>query len=290
MYIISETRLLSKGTYYLKIADGVNEWYSEWFSLEDVYENLLTTWSSDSYDTFVDSGTKILSAVTAAGDAGYSSTLGSVANDEEITAVLFLTLNSGELPTIRLSDADGTASNIESLAEGLNAITLTATKATTVNFQVRNTAASNFSTSEILVFRGSSDLIKLDFSNTLDLGTILYQDSYENSGWIKATLKSGEHQTQITATEINGVKTNEEVIHQPVYILRSLLTKSQYDLLQILSAHDSVVITDKRGVEHTAINLEVGQPQWFRDYCKCDIRFTTESDISIYRINESNMT
>ena len=290
VFKVGEMGVLPKGTYYVKLIDGTNTWYSEWFSLEDVYKNLMTSWGSDSYDTFVDSGTKIISAVTAAGDAAYSNNFGAVANDEEITAVLFLTLKSGELPTIRLSDANGTVSNAESLAEGLNVITLTATKATTVNFQIRNTAASNFSTSEILVIRKSCNYPKLTFSNTKDLGTILYQGDYENSGWVKATLKHGQHETEIIASEVNGQRLIEETINKQIYILRALLTKFQYQLLQTLPGHDSVVITDKLGNDLTALNIEVGQPQWFREYCRVDIRFTTEDDISIYRINEDNMS
>ena len=95
-------------------------------------------------------------------------------------------------------------------------------------------------------------------------------------------------ETTITATDFNGIRTPEEVINRPVYVLRAVLTKGQYELLQTLPAHDTVTVTDKKGNELTAVNIEVTQPQWFRDYCTCQIRFTTEDDISIYRINEDN--
>ena len=117
-------------------------------------ENLMSTVAFSTYDTLEHSGTIILSAINAGGfKVVQFHPLFQVAQDENITVVLFLTLNSGELPDIYLYET-AAISNSETLSAGFNLITLTATKASdSVSILIDNDNATNFSTSRIVVKR-----------------------------------------------------------------------------------------------------------------------------------------
>ena len=128
-------------------------------------ENLMSTVAFSTYDTLEHSGTIILSAINAGGfKVVQFHPLFQVAQDENITVVLFLTLNSGELPDIYLYET-AAISNSETLSAGFNLITLTATKASdSVSILIDNDNATNFSTSRIVVKRKEveADWILLD--------------------------------------------------------------------------------------------------------------------------------
>ena len=128
-------------------------------------ENLMSTVAFSTYDTLEHSGTIILSAINAGGfKVVQFHPLFQVAQGENITVVLFLTLNSGELPDIYLYET-AAISNSETLSAGFNLITLTATKASdSVSILIDNDNATNFSTSRIVVKRKEveADWILLD--------------------------------------------------------------------------------------------------------------------------------
>lgn len=106
------------------------------------------------YDTMSISGLKILSAINAGGDVKvlsntFSATLGGV-----FKVITFLTWTSGEYPNVDLEDAGAISkSNVVTLVAGLNIITLTATATETVSLTFANTAAANFATTNIYVFK-----------------------------------------------------------------------------------------------------------------------------------------
>ena len=260
VYKVSD--LLPKGTYSLKLSDGTNTWYSEWFCIEDVYENGISVInvSGSSYETLATSGPKIISAINSAGTGQVlSDSIGSVKNGEEIIVITFLTLNSGELPSVRLWGTD-VISNIESFAEGVNAITLTATQASdSVKILVKSDNASNFSTSEIWVRRQyDSRFIKIEFSNTTDLRgersdneTILYQNSFSQQCWLKTILNTPSQKRVDVGDEKDGVFISEKISTQYLYRIVDYINRSLFEALIKLPQHDTITITDEAGNEYS---------------------------------------
>ncbi len=148
-------------------------------------ENLITGWPNEAYDTFTVDGTIILSAIDA-GATGtcYSNNIGAVKAGDIITVIFDFNLNSGELPHLRITGAGGsTISALTEATEGFNHIDLTIT-ADSISSSLRfsNTAATNFSTSEIIVKRKEIELdwVLLDrVEGSHDLREKMDSDNFE---------------------------------------------------------------------------------------------------------------
>ncbi len=124
------------------------------YLLKSPSNNLITDpdATSNSYDTLSLSGTTILSAIEAV-SAFCRSDVFAVTINQVIKVITFLTLNSGQAPSVVLDEAGvGDKSNTVALVAGLNVATLTATASVNVELKILNTAATNFSTSPIYVF------------------------------------------------------------------------------------------------------------------------------------------
>ncbi len=265
------TYLLPKGLYYIKLTDGTNEWFSEWFSIQDVYENLITTISETTYDTWETSGTIILSAINLGGLKVSKSSIFSCDNDEVFSVVFFITKNSGESPNVYLFDDDDNSviSNLVIATEGINEISLTSTKAlSNARMVIDNNNASNYSTSDIWVSRKYSPrFVKLQFSDTKDLHgkrdddqTILYQESFEQECWLNTILNTPEGNRVDVGEEKNGVFIPEKIITQYKYKIIDYINRSLFEGLIRLPQHDSLTIIDEVGNEYTPDtgNIEVG--------------------------------
>ncbi len=145
-----------------------------WQGLPTADDNLISELTNSGYETFKSDGTIVISAINTGGtDVIFSDTF-EVEQGEKVTAIIFLTLNSGQLPLIRLINSSLTAvrSSDVNLAAGFNSIDLTATATDTVRFQILNTAASNFKTDKIIVKRGEVEtdwilLERVEGSHTL---------------------------------------------------------------------------------------------------------------------------
>ena len=122
--------------------------------LSGTYANLMTDpdGTSNTYDTMTVSGISITSAIDAGGGAAVHSNTFSLTTGDVIKVITFLTLNSGELPKILLYGTAG-ASNQVTLVEGVNVITLTGTRTETVKSIFSNTAACNWSMTNIYLFK-----------------------------------------------------------------------------------------------------------------------------------------
>jgi len=106
------------------------------------------------YDTLTISGITISSAINLAGAAYAHSNTFSVTNGDVIKVAVFLTSNSGQVPSVEVCQSGGAAiSNVESLVAGLNIITLTVTSTQTAHITLRNTAAANWSLSPLYAFK-----------------------------------------------------------------------------------------------------------------------------------------
>jgi len=259
--------LLPKGTHYLRVSDGVNEWYSEWFEIRDIYENLVTSMGDNvGYETLETDGTRVTSAINTAGNGVIYSEANNddfdIENDEVITVILFLTLNSGALPGISLTTNDTTSviSNAPTLAEGINVVTLTATQAAEqARIRIFNSANSNFSTSEIWVKRQyASDFVKLQFTNATDLRgkrsddqTILYQNSFEQECWLNTILNTPESNPLEVGDEKDGLFIAEKVVSQQIYRIIDYVNRSLFEGLLRLPQHDDITIIDEVGNQYT---------------------------------------
>lgn len=110
------------------------------------------------YDTFTYSGTTITSAIKSTGGAEYTqSNVISVANGGVYKFAVFLTLTSGQAPTVGIWDnTSAYISNTQQLVAGLNFITLTATSTdASSSLRLSNNSNGNWATTPIYLFRVS---------------------------------------------------------------------------------------------------------------------------------------
>jgi len=131
--------------------------------------NLITLLVNSTYETFNSSGPQIISAIeTGTNGSAVSSAIGSVTIGERIFVSVFLTLNSGQAPSIYFGMGGTAKSDIIQLKAGLNEIYLTAqsTEASDQYIYFKNTAATNFSTGDIIVYR--DQWVTADVANKLD--------------------------------------------------------------------------------------------------------------------------
>ena len=304
--------MLPKGAYYLEIVSGVNpatgypaikssirEYnYSEWLQISEINKNLINTWSEQGFDTFTSSGSAISSAISSgsARAVAVPTRVKNVKKDDIFRFTCFLTFNSGTEPYLRFRDPE-TDDNLFTpvqLSDGMNDLELTLTK-TPYNSEglldIYTGAATNFSTNECGLFRDySEDYITLEYSNSSDLGTILYQDGFVQQGWFGGFLGKGEGQTERIGDELDGQFIDEKVISRFVYKMKLHVNKFIYRGLQLLRGHSSITITDKDGNQYTPLNIEVDPPNWNGERGLCEIRFTTSEDIFINARTEDNIT
>ena len=107
------------------------------------------------YDTYTVSGIAVTSAINLADTAAADSNTFSITSGDIIKLAVFLTLNSGQAPTVVITDPEASdLSNDEALVAGLNIITLTATGTYAgAVLRIKNTSAANFALSNIYLFK-----------------------------------------------------------------------------------------------------------------------------------------
>jgi predicted secreted protein len=127
------------------------------YILRDSVANLITDPDAGGtdYDTLTPSGLAIASAINAAGSAYCRSNVISVTTAGVYKLPVYLTLNSGQAPSVALYDnSSADISNVAPLVAGLNLITLTCTSTdASASLKFRNTAAANWALSPIYLFR-----------------------------------------------------------------------------------------------------------------------------------------
>ena len=272
--------LMEAGIYYLKIT-MVEAYvlYSDWFEVDCIYGNLITEVLNTNglYETFTTSDTIITSAIETGIEGKATSTVNelSVINGEEITVVCYLTLTSGQLPSISINEdyvvgvSFGTAiSNTTQLAAGLNVITLTVTATSSTAFlYIANTAAANWNTSEVQVQRAySTKYLTINYSNTCDLGDIMYAEGLTQSIWFESeTMEPEFPQEEEGANNGDNRFVRSFARQTKKYTARTLEMPSfMVDVFNRMKLHDSIVMIDLVGDENTLYNLEV-EHEWLND-------------------------
>jgi len=126
--------------------------------LSGVYANLITDpdVGGTDYDHHTDVGLAFTELINDAGTAYAKSNTFAVATGDVIKLFVFITLNGGQLPDVAIFEVGGGAaaiSNVETLVEGLNVVTLTVTDTHDGCLNISNTGASDLVTSPIYLFK-----------------------------------------------------------------------------------------------------------------------------------------
>ena len=265
---------LPRGQWRVKLttANGY-VYYSENIAVSDIYQNQITKWQNAgggfAYDTFISSGAIIASAISlGATKACKTSSLISVRKGEALSIYFSFTLNSGQLPNLSLQETGiGAASNVVTVTVGINMITITATRACIGYLEFINTAASNFSTSEVFVHRSYSPrFIRIDMSNAKDLGNILYQDSWAQTLFLETRLNYPTTEVVEVGDEKDGIFNPEKIVTKYIYRISTYINRAMHRVLSRISQHSSVTITDEVGNTYTPsvgnIRMEADQPHF----------------------------
>jgi hypothetical protein len=244
--------LLPYGTYYLKfVMDNGYVYYSDWFEVACVYENLIEGWANFNYDTFTTTGTVINSAIRAAGNAtAYSSNTFPVTKGESYTYIFYFNRTSGSYPTLQLYDM-GTISNIANVVDGLNFASLTATASSdSAYLLISNATPANWAMTEVKLIRSYSEkYIKFIFYHSCNLGDLLYEDSLTQSLFLETETMEPAF-PYVEKGQENGygqfIPTFQR--QEKNYIIRTkLVPQFIVDVLHRLKLHDTIYIIDLVG-------------------------------------------
>ena len=265
---------LPKGQWKVKLttANGY-VYYSENIVVSDIYPNQITGWENLAffYDTLTSSGTSITSAITdgSAQSHAISNVFGAVRKREKLTLRFALFLNSGQLPTIMLTDALWSVlGGISATVNGINTIEITsANNLDDARIWLSNANAANFSTSEIFVHRSYSPrFIRIDMSNAKDLGNILYQDSWAQTLFLETRLNYPTTEVVEVGDEKDGIFNVEKIVTKYIYRISTYINRAMHRVLSRISQHSSVTITDEVGNTYTPsignIRMEADQPHF----------------------------
>ena len=250
---------LPYGVYYLRVGDGTSFYYSEHFSVRDIDGDRLNSWTSPSYDTFISSGGVISTAINIAGGAQVLSNIGNtVAIGDKLNFQCDLTLNSGQLPSVKIVDeGDADSSATTQLVAGFNDIEITLLNSQGSDLKLLNTDASSFSVSFSRLMKNSTDYIKFEFSNTNDLIHSGTDDiMYSTGGWkqrvyLDTQLNLPKHEPIEVGEELDGVFISEQLNSTYIFQVVDYVSRSMYNGMQYLFMHDSITITDEVGNEYT---------------------------------------
>jgi hypothetical protein len=108
------------------------------------------------YDTHVDASGAFTSLINLAGNAYAKSNTFAVSSGDVIKVITFLTVNSGQVPSVAIFEVGGGAaaiSNVVPLVAGLNIVTLTVTSTKSGCLNISNTGAADLALSHIYAFK-----------------------------------------------------------------------------------------------------------------------------------------
>ncbi|MFA5727287.1 MAG: hypothetical protein WC886_06575, partial [Saccharofermentanaceae bacterium] len=265
---------LPLGSYYLKITmNSGHVYYSDWFVVTNIYENLVTSFTNIDYDVFTAQGSTIIEVIETGASGNAKSNGFIVKKGDALSLKIFIALASGTAPSAVLKNGSGTnISNVASLSAGLNEITLTATSADTAYLFFINAETTDYYTSEMLLIRSySPDFAKIVFNDTHDLGDILYHDGFIETCFLEAKLNIPTHEVVEVGEEKNGIFVAEKIVTKYKYKIIANIGRQLYTALMRLPQHDTISITDEVGNVYTPKvgNIWVSQPNWiFYDICR----------------------
>lgn len=261
---------LPAGYHYLKITTINNYvYYSDWFLVDCVYDNLLTGFTNVDYTLFGAVGTQINIASNAAGGASaFSTNTFPVIKDETYTLIFYGNLTSDELPYFQLFDTIPISNTVQ-MTVGLNIMTFTATETSDMAYlKIYNTAASVFYTGEILLINSySTKYLKLVFEHSCNLGEIIYEDGFTQTLFLEAeTMEPVFPYTEKGQENGYGQFIPAFQRQEKNYLIKTLLIPQFIvDVLHRLKLHDSITLTDLVGDEWTVKGIDVEHEWQFSD-------------------------
>lgn len=272
--------LLDAGIYYLIIyTDNYLVYYSEWFSVDCIYDNLITSWTNESYDTFTSSGSTITSAIDGTSGSAITNTF-ALDPDEKVT-VIFHISNSSNWPRVSLCDDSGVIES-HTCNTGLNEHEFTAIVAGhypgDYYLQIDNSAAADFTTYEIMLIRAYSEkYVTINFSNGCDLGNLYYHGGFEQTLWlVTEPMENTYPQEEEGLNNGEGQFIRTFTRQTKKYLMRTnLLPDYMVEVFNRMKLHDTVEIIDLVGDANNIYNLEV-EHEWFdtdKYFVKVDLTF-----------------
>ena len=127
--------------------------------------------------------------------------------------------------------------------------------------------------------------VKIQFSNTNNLGDIRYEGSFVQMVWIEAILNNPLHEMVNTGEEKNGVFIAEKIVSKYIYSVIAYMSRGLYRCLMRLPQHDTITITDEVGNTYTPSigNVIVEPPEWnYYDVAKVVIKFNDNDNTNFY--------
>lgn len=270
---------LPEGLYYLRITmENGHILYSEWFLVSCVFKNLITEWTNDGYNNF-DSldATIVYAGETGVDGDAYSDSFDLILG-EQVMVIFNITELWGDPPTVSLQDTDHATTDSEVAAAGLNVITLEASVAGDHEIHFSNETAGTWTCTEILVIRNCSpDYLIIDFSNTCDIGDIIYQDGLTQTIWLKSEpMETSFPQEEQGANDGNGRFVRSYARQVKKYIVRTpQMPDYMVEVFNRMKLHDTVEITNLIGDTNDVYNLEVDH-EWLYDdkyYAQINLTF-----------------
>lgn len=118
--------------------------------------------------------------------------------------------------------------------------------------------------------------IKIEFSNSINLGDIRYEGSFKQTVWIEAILNNPTHEMVNTGEEKDGEFIAEKIVSKYIYSIIGYVSRGLYRCLVRLPQHDTITITDEVGNTYTPSvgNITVDPAEWsYFDTCRLVIKF-----------------
>ena len=164
------------------------------------------------------------------------------------------------------------------MVAGYNEVTLTPTATATVVLQFGNTAAADWETTEMILFKNySSKYLIIDFYNTCDLGDILYQHGFLQTLWYESETMENSFPLEDRGVE-NGEGRFVRVFARQVkkYLSRTkAMPDYMAEVFHRMKLHDHMTLTNLTGDANEFFNLEV-EHEWLWDdkyYARHDLTF-----------------
>ena len=133
-----------------------------------------------------------------------------------------------------------------------------------------------------------SKMISIQFTNTLDLGDILYQHGFTQMCYLNAVLGQPENGEIKTGDTRDGVVIIEKIITMPIYKIIDWIPNSLFQALSRLPGHSSVTIIDEVDNTYSPNNIEVKPTIATFDLTKLELRWTDNEIVN--SLSVSNIT
>jgi hypothetical protein len=118
--------------------------------------------------------------------------------------------------------------------------------------------------------------VKIEFSNTDNLGDLRYEGSFKQQVWLESVLNNPTHEMVNIGEEKDGEFIAEKIVSKKIYSIIAYVSRGLYECLMRLPQHDTITITDELGETYTPSvgNIIVEPGEWsYYDICRLKITF-----------------